>query len=99
MRLHIIVRETEKAAWAAADALISHVTDETVAAAQKTFARFDSVGQQRMVRLHGGKREALEISPTLWAGVGLGRAVGEEDALLGDLAQPQLFLFGPWRRK
>ena len=34
----------------AADELISHVDDETIAAAQATFARMDSVGQQRMAR-------------------------------------------------
>ena len=32
----------------------------------------DSVGQQRMAALHGGRRDRLEISPNLWAGVGLG---------------------------
>jgi len=77
IRLHIIVRETENEAWAAANELIRFVTDDTIAAAQKTFARFDSAGQQRMSRLHAGKRENLEISPNLWAGVGLVRG-GEE---------------------
>ena len=37
IRLHVIVRETSQAAWKAADELISYVTDETVAAAQKAF--------------------------------------------------------------
>ena len=83
IRLHIIVRETEKEAWTAADDLIRYVDDDQIAAAQKTFARFDSVGQQRMARLHGGKRESLEISPNLWAGVGLVRG-GAGTALVGD---------------
>ena len=48
----------------AADELISYVTDDTIAAAQKVFARMDSVGQQRMAQLHGGRRDKLEISPT-----------------------------------
>ncbi len=52
IRLHVIVRETSDAAWRAADELISYVTDDTVAAAQKAFSRFDSVGQQRMAALH-----------------------------------------------
>ncbi|MCI0429177.1 MAG: FMNH2-dependent alkanesulfonate monooxygenase [Rhodospirillales bacterium] len=82
IRLHIIVRETDKKAWAAANDLIRYVDDEQIAAAQKTFARFDSVGQQRMARLHGGKRESLEISPNLWAGVGLVRG-GAGTALVG----------------
>src|ERR1700691_4376030 len=65
MRLHIIVRETAAAAWAAADELISHVTDEAIEAAQQTFARTDSVGQQRMVKLHRGRRDDLQVSPNL----------------------------------
>jgi alkanesulfonate monooxygenase len=83
IRLHVIVRETESAAWAAADRLIEKVDDATIAAAQRTFARFDSVGQQRMSRLHAGKRNQLEISPNLWAGVGLVRG-GAGTALVGD---------------
>jgi alkanesulfonate monooxygenase len=83
IRLHVIVRETSKEAWAAADELIKHVDDETIAAAQKTFARYDSVGQQRMARLHAGNRDKLEVSPNLWAGVGLVRG-GAGTALVGD---------------
>jgi alkanesulfonate monooxygenase len=77
------VRETENAAWYAAERLIEKVDDETIAAAQRTFARFDSIGQQRMSRLHAGKRDQLEISPDLWAGVGLVRG-GAGTALVGD---------------
>ncbi len=83
IRLHVIVRETNEEAWKAADDLISHVTDETVASAQQIFARMDSVGQQRMAKLHGGRRDKLEISPNLWAGVGLVRG-GAGTALVGD---------------
>lgn len=83
IRLHVIVRETNEAAWAAADDLIKYVTDETIASSQKIFARMDSVGQQRMLQLHGGRREQLEISPNLWAGVGLVRG-GAGTALVGD---------------
>jgi alkanesulfonate monooxygenase len=83
IRLHVIVRETNAEAWKAADELIQHVTDETVASAQKIFARMDSVGQQRMAQLHGGRRDQLEISPNLWAGVGLVRG-GAGTALVGD---------------
>jgi alkanesulfonate monooxygenase len=43
----------------------------------------DSVGQQRMMQLHGGRRDKLEISPNLWAGVGLVRG-GAGTALVGD---------------
>jgi alkanesulfonate monooxygenase len=82
IRLHVIVRETNAEAWKAADELIQHVTDETAASAQKIFSRMDSVGQQRMAQLHGGRRDKLEISPNLWAGVGLVRG-GAGTALVG----------------
>jgi alkanesulfonate monooxygenase len=83
IRLHVIVRETAKRAWEAADDLIANLDDATIAAAQKVFARMDSVGQSRMARLHGGRRDQLEISPNLWAGVGLVRG-GAGTALVGD---------------
>ncbi len=86
IRLHVIVRETAEEAWRAADDLIRHVDDEAIAVAQKAFSRFDSVGQQRMARLHGGRRDKLEISPNLWAGVGLVRG-GAGTALVGDPRQ------------
>jgi alkanesulfonate monooxygenase len=83
IRLHVIVRETRAEAWQAADDLISHVSDETIANAQAIFARMDSVGQRRMSELHGGRRDRLEVSPGLWAGVGLVRG-GAGTALVGD---------------
>jgi alkanesulfonate monooxygenase len=43
----------------------------------------DSVGQKRMLALHGGRRDKLEVSPNLWAGVGLVRG-GAGTALVGD---------------
>ncbi|MER9223889.1 FMNH2-dependent alkanesulfonate monooxygenase [Mesorhizobium sp. M0644] len=85
IRLHVIVRETNDEAWADADRLISRLDDKTIAEAQKVFARMDSVGQSRMSRLHGGSRDKLEISPNLWAGVGLVRG-GAGTALVGDAA-------------
>jgi alkanesulfonate monooxygenase len=85
IRLHVIVRETNAEAWHAADELIQYVTDDTIAAAQKIFSRMDSVGQKRMSELHGGRRDKLEISPNLWAGVGLVRG-GAGTALVGDPA-------------
>lgn len=83
IRLHVIVRETNEEAWDAANRLISQLDDETIAKAQAAFARTDSVGQHRMAALHGGKRDNLEISPNLWAGVGLVRG-GAGTALVGD---------------
>jgi alkanesulfonate monooxygenase len=83
IRLHVIVRETREEAWEAADKLIRHVDDKTIAEAQKVFARMDSVGQNRMSALHRGRRDNLEVSPDLWAGVGLVRG-GAGTALVGD---------------
>lgn len=87
IRLHVIVRETEAQAWQAAEDLISHVDEETVNRAQATFSRMDSEGQRRMADLHAGgakrSRADLEISPNLWAGVGLVRT-GAGTALVGD---------------
>jgi alkanesulfonate monooxygenase len=83
IRLHVIVRETSTEAWRAAGDLISRVDDDTIATAQRAFSRFDSVGQKRMARLHGGSRDKLEVSPNLWAGVGLVRG-GAGTALVGD---------------
>jgi alkanesulfonate monooxygenase len=86
IRLHVIVREHAEDAWRAAADLIRYVDDAAIAQAQKTFARFDSVGQRRMAQLHGGRRDQLEISPNLWAGVGLVRG-GAGTALVGDPEQ------------
>jgi alkanesulfonate monooxygenase len=89
IRFHVIVRETEDEAWAAADKLISKLDDETVARAQASFAKMDSEGQRRMAALHGGKRgsrEQLEVYPNVWAGVGLVRG-GAGTALVGNPKQ------------
>jgi len=87
IRLHVIVRETEDEAWQAADKLISKLDDDTVSRAQEAFRKMDSAGQQRMAALHAGgvkrSRADLEISPNLWAGVGLVRG-GAGTALVGD---------------
>ncbi|HEX2941801.1 MAG TPA: FMNH2-dependent alkanesulfonate monooxygenase [Rhodopila sp.] len=83
LRVHLIVRETDAAAWEAADRLISHLSDDTIAAAQQRLrADTDSVGQLRQLQLHGGRRDQLQVSPNLWAGVGLVRH-GVGTALVG----------------
>jgi alkanesulfonate monooxygenase len=83
IRLHVIVRETESQAWDAANDLIRYVDDSAIAKTQQAYARMDSEGQQRMKELHNGSRAALEISPNLWAGIGLVRG-GAGTALVGD---------------
>jgi alkanesulfonate monooxygenase len=84
LRIHLIVRETEAEAWDAAERLISKVTDEAIEAAREHRLRLvESEGQRRMTALHGFRRDALEIAPNLWAGVGLIRE-GAGTALVGD---------------
>ncbi|MDD2609581.1 MAG: FMNH2-dependent alkanesulfonate monooxygenase [Giesbergeria sp.] len=83
IRIHVIVRETSAQAWAAADRLISHLSDEEIERAQQNYARMDSEGQRRMAALHGGRRDQLVVGPNLWAGVGLVRG-GAGTALVGN---------------
>jgi alkanesulfonate monooxygenase len=83
LRINLIVRETEEEAWAAADRLISRVTDDVVAEAQHQFTKVsESVGQKRISALHQGRRDKLVIGPNLWAGLGLVRG-GAGTALVG----------------
>lgn len=83
IRLHVIVRESEAEAWQAADDLIRHLDEETIAKAQRIYARMDSQGQRRMAELHGGDRSKLTVAPNLWAGIGLVRG-GAGTALVGN---------------
>ncbi len=83
LRAHVIVRESADDAWAAANNLLRYVDDSVIAERQAHIARFDSHGQNRMKALHNGDMSALEVSPNLWAGVGLvNKGVGT--ALVGD---------------
>jgi alkanesulfonate monooxygenase len=82
IRLHVITRDTSGQAWAEAQRLLDGFDPETVAAAQTALARSESEGQRRMLALHGGGRDGLEIHPNLWAGIGLVRG-GAGTALVG----------------
>ncbi|WP_031187155.1 MULTISPECIES: LLM class flavin-dependent oxidoreductase [Streptomyces] len=86
IRLHTISRDSAKKAWATANRLLDDLDPDTVAAAQQALGRSESVGQQRMLALHGGSRDKLEIAPNLWAGVGLVRG-GAGTALVGSHAE------------
>ncbi|MEU8888623.1 LLM class flavin-dependent oxidoreductase [Streptomyces sp. NPDC048442] len=90
IRLHTISRDAAREAWATADRLLDDLSPDAIATAQEALGRSESVGQQRMLALHGGSREGLsrkglEISPNLWAGVGLVRG-GAGTALVGSHA-------------
>ncbi|MET8769568.1 LLM class flavin-dependent oxidoreductase [Streptomyces sp. NPDC004658] len=82
IRLHVITRDTSEQAWAEANRLLDGFDPEAVRAIQSGLARSESEGQQRMLALHGGSRESLEIHPNLWAGIGLVRG-GAGTALVG----------------
>ncbi|AVT35508.1 LLM class flavin-dependent oxidoreductase [Plantactinospora sp. BB1] len=82
IRLHVIARDTAEAAWAQAQRLLDGIADSDVAAVQAGLRRSESEGQHRMLALHGGSRDRLEVSPNLWAGVGLVRG-GAGTALVG----------------
>jgi alkanesulfonate monooxygenase len=94
IRLHVISRDTEARAWDEADRLLEKLTPERIAKAQAVLSRTESVGQQRMVDLHGAGQKtgagtgarAFEIAPNLWAGYGLVRG-GAGTALVGSHQQ------------
>jgi alkanesulfonate monooxygenase len=85
IRMHVIVRETSEEAWDAANSLIRHVDRDTVGQTRERFNRMDSEGQQRMNALVQQDAPNLEVSPNLWAGIGLLRR-GAATALVGDPA-------------
>ncbi|AXB44679.1 LLM class flavin-dependent oxidoreductase [Amycolatopsis albispora] len=90
VRLHTISRDTSVEAWGEARKMLDALDPRQVAKAQEQLAASESVGQRRMVALHGGKLDAgvrgLEIHPNLWAGVGLVRG-GAGTALVGSHAE------------
>ncbi|MEV0225152.1 LLM class flavin-dependent oxidoreductase [Streptomyces sp. NPDC050704] len=88
IRLHTISRDASAEAWTTARRLLDDLDPESIAAAQAALGRSESVGQQRMLALHGGSRDRdrLEVSPNLWAGVGLVRG-GAGTALVGSHAE------------
>jgi alkanesulfonate monooxygenase len=82
IRLHVITRDTADRAWAEANRILAGFDPAVIAAAQEGLARSESEGQRRMLALHGGQRDDLEVYPNLWAGVGLVRG-GAGTALVG----------------
>ncbi|MEV0765036.1 LLM class flavin-dependent oxidoreductase [Nocardia sp. NPDC050435] len=82
IRLHVITRDTAAQAWAEAERLLAGFDPAAVADIQKSLARSESEGQRRMLALHDGSSDGLEIYPNLWAGIGLVRG-GAGTALVG----------------
>ena len=86
IRLHVIARDTAEEAWAQADKLLAGLSPEQIERSQAIQRASQSEGQRRMTELHGGRTDGLEISPNLWAGVGLVRG-GAGTALVGSHEQ------------
>jgi alkanesulfonate monooxygenase len=82
IRLHVIARDTAAEAWAQAQKLLDGLDPAAIERAQAIQRSSQSEGQRRMVELHGGRMDSLEVSPNLWAGVGLVRG-GAGTALVG----------------
>ncbi|MDN4175481.1 LLM class flavin-dependent oxidoreductase [Nocardioides sp. SOB77] len=87
LRVHTLSRDTSEEAWGHAQWLLDGVDPATVEAAQAAQARSESTGQQRMNALRRtgaaySSAHELEISPGLWAGVGLVRG-GAGTSLVG----------------
>ena len=82
IRMHTITRDTSAAAWAEADRLLAQIPEDAIRRVQDGLARSESEGQRRMLALHGGSSDELEVYPNVWAGIGLVRG-GAGTALVG----------------
>lgn len=82
IRLHVITRNTAAEAWAEAGRLLEGLDPAAIERAQAIQRASQSEGQRRMTALHGGRTDDLEVSPNLWAGIGLVRG-GAGTALVG----------------
>ena len=85
IRLHTITRDRAVDAWAETERFLEGLDPALVELAQNTLSASQSVGQQRMLSLHGGSRDDLVVSPNLWAGYGLVRG-GAGTTLVGSHA-------------
>lgn len=86
-RAHVIVRETEAEARAAADRLISKLTAEKGAEIKARSQDSQSAGVRRQDELRAQSKD-LYLEPHLWSGIGLARS-GCASAIVGDPDQVQ----------
>ena len=90
-RAHVIVRETEAEARAAADRLVSKLDDPTGEAIRKKSLDSGSAGVARQAELREGASDDGYAEPNLWTGVGRARSgcgaaiVGDPDQVLAKL--------------
>jgi len=83
LRTHVIVRETEDDARAAADRLISRLDDEAGAAIRSRSLDSASVGVQRQAALRESATDDGYAEDHLWTGIGRARS-GAGAAIVGD---------------
>ena len=84
IRLHVIVRKTDSEAWQAAERLIAHLDEKTIAAAQASLAQHDSVGQQRMRRLACWQPRFARHQPESLGRRGIGAQAERARQVVGD---------------
>lgn len=82
IRLHVITRAAAEQAWAEAQRMLDGLDPADIEKAQQIQRASGSEGQRRMTALHNGRTDNLEVSPNLWAGIGLVRG-GAGTALVG----------------
>jgi len=83
LRAHVIVRETEAEARAAADRLVSRLDDDTGVAIRNKSLDAASVGVSRQADLREGADDDGYAEPNLWTGIGRARS-GAGAAIVGD---------------
>ncbi|WP_437882321.1 LLM class flavin-dependent oxidoreductase [Pseudomonas sp. LRF_L74] len=89
LRLHVFAAPTSEQAWQRVERLVREIPAGAIERAQRQLDAYESVGQSRQNDLHRGRRQGareLEVSPNLWAGVGLVRG-GAGTALVGSHAE------------
>ena len=83
LRVHVIVRETEKEARAYADGLLSKLDLDLGAAIRNRAQDAASLGVARQSQLRAQADEKYYVEPNLWTGIGLARS-GCGAALVGN---------------
>ncbi|MBF6600686.1 MAG: LLM class flavin-dependent oxidoreductase [Dehalococcoidia bacterium] len=81
MRIHVIVRETDDEAWAAAEKMIADIPDNFQDMMDRFMAKSDSEGEKRQ-RQMAKESESLVLGPNLWSGIGKAR-LGVGTAVVG----------------
>jgi alkanesulfonate monooxygenase len=92
LRTHLVVRDTEQAAWQAADELLSRAAETVKTQRQAVFAGTPMVGQQAQLASASDHR----LGPHLWNGISTVR-VNCGTAIVGTPEQVADELLGYWR--